>query len=60
MAHLHADMEGVDFHVALEVCEIVIKSVTLVPIGQVQSRLVPNLRWLRCAGLQRSKHHVRP
>src|SRR5580704_16131965 len=32
MAHLHTDMEGLDIHVALEVCEIVIESATLVPI----------------------------
>jgi hypothetical protein len=32
MAHLHADMERLDIHVALEVCEIVIESATLVPI----------------------------
>jgi hypothetical protein len=30
MAHLHADMERVDFHVALEVCEIVAESATIV------------------------------
>ena len=32
MAHLHTDMERVDIHVALEVCEIVIESATLVSI----------------------------
>jgi hypothetical protein len=32
MAHLHTDMERLDIHVALEVCEIVIESATLVPI----------------------------
>jgi hypothetical protein len=32
MAHLHADMERFDFHVALELCEIVIQSATLVSI----------------------------
>src|SRR4029077_10140076 len=32
MAHLHSDMERFDFHVALELCEIVIESATLVPI----------------------------
>jgi hypothetical protein len=32
MAHLHTDVERVDIHVALEVCEIGIKSATLVPI----------------------------
>jgi hypothetical protein len=32
MAHLHTDMESVDLHVALELCEIVIESATLVPI----------------------------
>jgi hypothetical protein len=30
MAHLHTDMERLDVHVALEVCEIVIESATLV------------------------------
>jgi len=32
MAHLHTDMERLDIHVALEVCENGIKSATLVPI----------------------------
>ena len=30
MAHLHTDMERFDVHVALEVCEIVIESATIV------------------------------
>jgi hypothetical protein len=30
MAHLHTYMESVDIHVAIEVCEIVIESATLV------------------------------
>jgi hypothetical protein len=29
MAHLHTYVERVDFHVALELCEIVIESATL-------------------------------
>jgi hypothetical protein len=32
MAHLHADMERFDIHVALELCEIVIESATIVAI----------------------------
>jgi hypothetical protein len=32
MAHVHTDMEHVDIHVALELCEIVIESATLVSI----------------------------
>jgi hypothetical protein len=32
MAHLHAYMERFDFHVALELCEIVIESATMVTI----------------------------
>jgi hypothetical protein len=32
MAHLHTDMERFDVHVALEVCEMVIESATIVAI----------------------------
>jgi hypothetical protein len=32
MAHLHSYMERVDFHVALELCEIVSESATIVAI----------------------------
>src|SRR4029077_9166169 len=42
MAHLHTDMERLDIHVALEVCEIVIESATpylcrSIPIGRIES-----------------------
>jgi uncharacterized membrane protein YwaF len=32
MAHLNPDMESLDVHVPLEVCEIVIESATIVAI----------------------------
>jgi hypothetical protein len=32
MAHVHTDMELLDVHVGLEVCEIVIESATIVAI----------------------------
>jgi hypothetical protein len=50
MAHLHTDMERVDIHVALEVCEIVTESATIVfalsglPIYVAQFPLAPLTR----------------
>jgi hypothetical protein len=38
MAHLHTDMERLDIHVALEVCEIVIESATIVAILESGSK----------------------
>jgi hypothetical protein len=40
MAHLHADMKRLDFHVALELCEIVIESATAVAILESASTTV--------------------
>ncbi|PYL49160.1 MAG: hypothetical protein DMF40_02790, partial [Verrucomicrobia bacterium] len=39
MAYLHSDIERFDIHVALEVCEIVIKSATIVAILESRSKM---------------------
>jgi hypothetical protein len=39
MAHLHTDMERLDIHVAIEVCEIITESATLVPISVHQTKI---------------------
>ena len=36
MAHLHSDMERLDVHVALEACDIVIESATIVAILEIR------------------------
>jgi hypothetical protein len=33
MAHLHSDMERFDIHIALEACDIVIESATIVAVS---------------------------
>jgi hypothetical protein len=45
MAHLHTDMERVDIHVALEVCEIVIESATIVAMPPRPSVQNPEARF---------------
>jgi hypothetical protein len=50
MAHLHTDMERLDVHVALELCEIVIESATIVAIDS----FAPARSAVRPARLSRS------
>jgi hypothetical protein len=38
MAHLHTDMQRLDVHVALEACDIVIESATIVAIMESDSK----------------------
>ena len=38
MAHLHSDMERLDIHVALEACDIVIESATIVAILDLEDK----------------------
>jgi len=41
MAHLHSDMERFDVHVALEACDIVIESATIVAILDLKTKVPP-------------------